>query len=76
MFTKTASRIHHHISMPKTANNKLQQLDRSLYQEIYELEANTIVGGHHEWDLLAQDLTRMMHLGHFVVPSYRGRQSG
>lgn len=76
MFTKTASRIHHYISMPKTANNKLQQLERSLYQEIYELEANTIVGGHHEQDLLAQDLTRTMHSGHFTVPSYRGRQSG
>lgn len=66
--------------MPKTANNKVQQLDRSLYQEIYELEANTLVGGHHERDLLAQDLTRMMHsgnfTGHFTVPSYRGRQSG
>jgi hypothetical protein len=47
--------------MPKTVNNKLQQLDRSLYQEISELEANTILGGHHERDLLAQDLTRMMH---------------
>lgn len=76
MLTKTASRIHHHISMPKAANNKLQQLDRSLYQEIYELEANTIVGGHHERDLLVQDLTKMMHSGHFAVPSYRGRQSG
>jgi hypothetical protein len=59
--------------MPKTANNKLQQLDCSLYQEIYELEANTIVGGHHERDLLAQDLMRMMDSGYFTVPSYRGR---
>lgn len=76
MFTKTASIIHHPISMPKTANNKLQQLERSLYQEISEFEANTIVGGHYERDLLAQDLTKMMHSGHFTVPSYRGRQSG
>ncbi len=73
MFTKTTSKVHHPISMPKTANNKLQQLDCSLYQEIYELEANTIVGGHHERDLLAQDLMRMMHSEYFTVPSYRGR---
>lgn len=76
MCTQTASIIHHPISMPKTANNKLQQLERSLYQEISELEANTIVGGHHERDLLAQDLTKMMHSEYFTVPSYRGRQSG
>lgn len=55
--------------MLKTAKNILHKLDCSLCQEISELDANTIVGGHSGRELLAHELTHGGQQISSVAPS-------